>query len=141
MSNVNAHDHSLTFWYNIEFRVINELISSAQFKIDLQRHVSEILVVPILCKLRTDNADVTKTLFDIAYELDAVIDGCVNIRHDDKNQRWWRPRGMADESIDSCVNLGVDVGGAQRNSQTKSISICVDANFFQFGLKGVHCGA
>ena len=84
MSNIDADDHGLAFRYNTEFLVIQELISSTKFQVEFQRHIGEILVVPILGKFGTDDADVSKTQFDVTYELDAVVDGCINIGQDHK---------------------------------------------------------
>jgi len=97
--NIDAHNHGLAVRHHTEFSVIQDLISSAKFDVERERHVSKILVVSILRKLQTDNADAANPVLDIARELDAVVDVCISIGHNHEDYLWRRPRGMAGKPI------------------------------------------
>src|SRR5213075_3183327 len=105
MGNVNAHYHGFAFSDNAKFGRIQSLISPAKFEVELERYISKILIISVLCKLGSNDTDITQSPLDVANKLDLAIDRRVIIGQNHEKQIWWRSGRMTIKPGNSSINF------------------------------------
>ena len=128
MGDVDADEHCLALGDDAEIVGSQRLVHSAEFEVEFEAHVREVLVVAVgepFC----EDADVAHAASDVAGQLDEIVHGRVGGMEDDKDEG---RVAATHELADGPVDVVLVIPPRQEDSHSARALAGGDADFVQF---------